>query len=711
MNLGKKITVSFFVVLLCAISMHAMEQQESREYDLFNSKESELTKEFVQRSTDQDVIVALSDMLDEKINATLLKEPQTLLDGIVQLNQLLGNFEVNLKGSDSSLLSNGLLINGCEIPSCPLFVFWMQEALKLVFENNKKVKSLIAFVVEKLAMNVTKSNKEKCIQLLNNYLPTVALPHIMRKLEPTYAWSELTNKSEGTNEDIIISFKKLINKNINTIHLEAPKGLLDAVVQLNQLFRNLEINLNESTFSFLSNDLLINGHEIPSHSSSSFWIQEALRRVLENNKKVEKLVDFVIERIAKNVTRDNQKKCLELVSNKLPRVVAKHVANRLAHTYGWYNTKGLHQDWRTSSTKIRNLFPLDSARIAVKLGFGDIKIFNLKIRDYLKNRILMFNNTISSWAYNNKNVIAIGFSNGRIITWNIDTDKRLYLEGGDKTIINLNFLDDTTLASGYKNCLVKFWNASTGDYLRTFDQDSFNAASKSQFFKFYKNSMQNVSALQQLYWNRLLRSDNNNQKMFILNDTQFLFINDDLLEMGLMDLRTVKQLSDLEQENAKKLTSYKGHTGKITDIAMLDGSTFASASEDKTIKIWDLQSGKCKKTLKGHRNEVRALKAVNSTMLVSSSFHRFSAVSLDPAEQSVKVWNVNTGNCLQTFDDFKQMLGNITLTDDVLVAHNGNEVRIIDMPTFEQTINFLANRNSNKKASQEIGIKQSCTIG
>ena len=32
-----------------------------------------------------------------------------------------------------------------------------------------------------------------------------------------------------------------------------------------------------------------------------------------------------------------------------------------------------------------------------------------------------------------------------------------------------------------------------------------------------------------------------------------------------------------------------------------DGKTIVSASKDTTVKIWDVESGTCKTTLKGHR--------------------------------------------------------------------------------------------------------------
>src|SRR5262249_46722432 len=64
-----------------------------------------------------------------------------------------------------------------------------------------------------------------------------------------------------------------------------------------------------------------------------------------------------------------------------------------------------------------------------------------------------------------------------------------------------------------------------------------------------------------------------------------------------------------------------------------DGKTLASASEDNTIKLWDVATGKETRTLKGHQDMVLAL-------AFSRSGHLLVTGSLD---NTVRVWDPATG--------------------------------------------------------------------
>lgn len=71
------------------------------------------------------------------------------------------------------------------------------------------------------------------------------------------------------------------------------------------------------------------------------------------------------------------------------------------------------------------------------------------------------------------------------------------------------------------------------------------------------------------------------------------------------------------------------------DRAKAPGAFAATGSRDKTIKLWDAQSGQCLRTLAGHDNWVRAL-----------AFHPNGKALLSASDdKTIRVWDLATGRC------------------------------------------------------------------
>ncbi|KAG5647304.1 protein with putative role during mitosis [Asterophora parasitica] len=77
-----------------------------------------------------------------------------------------------------------------------------------------------------------------------------------------------------------------------------------------------------------------------------------------------------------------------------------------------------------------------------------------------------------------------------------------------------------------------------------------------------------------------------------------------------------------------------------TDRTKRPGLYLASGARDKTIKLWDTQSGQMLRNLPGHDNWVRAL-----------AFHPSGKYLLSASDdKTIRVWELSTGRCMKTVD-------------------------------------------------------------
>ena len=80
---------------------------------------------------------------------------------------------------------------------------------------------------------------------------------------------------------------------------------------------------------------------------------------------------------------------------------------------------------------------------------------------------------------------------------------------------------------------------------------------------------------------------------------------------------------------------FRGHTNGIMCLQFND-NILATGSYDCTIRVWDVPSQNCVRTLRGHRSGIRCLQ-FDDTKLWSGSLDR-----------TLKMWNYHTGECLRT---------------------------------------------------------------
>ncbi|MBN3889395.1 MAG: ribosome assembly protein 4 [Nostoc sp. JL31] len=123
-----------------------------------------------------------------------------------------------------------------------------------------------------------------------------------------------------------------------------------------------------------------------------------------------------------------------------------------------------------------------------------------------------------------------------------------------------------------------------------------------------------------------------------------------------------------KENRAIEVNTLEGHSDGVNSVAYSpDGQHLASASSDKTIKIWDVSSGQLLKSLTGHRDAVSSVAySPNRQQLASASF-----------DKTIKIWDVSSGKLL------KSLTGHSSGVISIAYSPNGQQLA---SASFDKTI-------------------------
>ena len=135
------------------------------------------------------------------------------------------------------------------------------------------------------------------------------------------------------------------------------------------------------------------------------------------------------------------------------------------------------------------------------------------------------------------------------------------------------------------------------------------------------------------------------------------------------------QIFDFDTKNISTIS--KEHKGRINCLIKLEDNKVVSGSQDKTIKIWDIEKKECLYTLEGHTSIIWEVKSLSNNRLISAA-----------DDNTSRIWNLNNKSSEYFYKSKRQVSSIAVLDNNRILLSSGKNLLLFNLDTKEQ-LTFL----------------------
>ncbi|MEM7062041.1 MAG: NB-ARC domain-containing protein [Cyanobacteria bacterium P01_B01_bin.77] len=286
--------------------------------------------------------------------------------------------------------------------------------------------------------------------------------------------------------------------------------------------------------------------------------------------------------------------------------------------------------------------------------------------------------------------LASGSFDQTIRIWDVETQQCAQtLQGYTNCIRALTFSDDFTLVSGGDDGIIRLWDSRTGQCLKSLEGHRSGVWTMAYQHKKDSRSgdLKPIVATGGFDQTIRLWDGDTGRVIQVLEGragwvrTVAFHPQGKLLASG--SIQPVVQIWDLTTGQCSQQLS--GHANQLWAVAFSpDGKHLASAGADHLIKLWDVESGECVQTLQGHTDWVYAVTfgPFRSNGTVNGLPNAWLASG--SADSTIKLWDLESGKCFRTLTAHTGWIYAMSLHPDgnlLVSASYDTTVRIWDVQT------------------------------